>query len=87
MVRSSVAAIAHFRVNTAWPGGMCITPHDPLESCARSPYIFVLAVNTTAYDDGVIGSPATVFAVLKATSELVHRFVVDRGAGGVAVVP
>ena len=60
-----------------------------LALCVRSPYVFALAtsVNATPYDAGVIKSPATVFAVLKETNELVHQFVIRRGAGGLAVVP
>ena len=62
-------------------------PQTPSVPCARSPYLFVLATTSAAYETGQeLGSPATVFAVLKATGAVAHRFDIDGGAGGLAVV-
>ena len=48
-----------------------------------SPYLFVLATNATT----LFGPPVDVHAVLKATNEVVHSFVINKAAGGPAVVP
>ena len=81
------ASICH---HTCKARQICSAPGTlPSALCLRSPYVFALAsnFNATPYDAGLDKSPATVFAVLKATNELVHQFVVSKGAGGLAVVP
>ncbi len=51
---------------------------------ACSPYLFVLATPNTT---NLFGPPVDVYAVLKATKEVVHSFVVTQPVGGPAVVP
>jgi len=63
-------------------------PQTACVPCSYSPYLFVLATTSAAYKTRKeLGSPATVFAVLKATGEVAHRFAITDGAGALAVVP
>ena len=67
-----------FSTEMTWP--LNARAHPGYLAC--SPYVFVLA--TTSSDTG---PPVYVYAVLKATNEVVHSFVVTQPFTGTAVVP